>query len=111
MIFNERKYKANLLSSERILVGETNEIRLSIVEVFTRTQPVEAYIRVRYGEGRTLTTEVDWTLMLGTAPIFTHSDLFSGITAATKGILEVKITDSDGDTVLLEDNINIEFIL
>lgn len=109
MIFNERKYISNLLSSERIKVGDSTKISISIIEVFTREQPASASVQIMYGEGRSKTQLVDFTLMDGSAPIFTYTSDFAGITASTQGTLNIKIVDSEGDNVLLQDSINVEF--
>lgn len=109
MEFSERKYVANLLSSERILVGDLTEIKVSIIEVFTREQPAEAYIQILYGSGRNKTELIPFTLMDGTAPIFTFSSDFVGISDSTLGLINIKVVDSGGDNVFLKDSISVDF--
>ena len=105
MKFDKINFVLNVLSSEVVLKGKQNLIKLFIVDSIADTQISEVEYKLQINEGRNAATIVqDWTVLEQLGDFFT--DTYTP-TFQTKSNIEllVRITDTDGNIYAMSHNL------
>ncbi len=105
MKFDKINFVLNVLSSEVVLKGKQNLIKLFIVDSIADTQISEVEYKLQINDGRTATTIVkDWTALEQLGDFFTDTYI---PTFANKSNIEllIRITDTDGNIYAMSHNL------
>lgn len=105
MKFDKINFVLNVLSSEVVLKGKQNLIKLFIVDSIADTQISEVEYKLQINDGRTNTTIVkDWATLEQLGDFFTDTYI---PTFANKSNIEllVRITDTDGNIYAMSHNL------
>lgn len=105
MKFDKINFVLNVLSSEVVLKGKQNLIKLFIVDSIADTQISEVEYKLQINDGRTATTIVkDWATLEQLGDFFTDTYI---PTFANKSNIEllVRITDTDGNIYAMSHNL------
>ena len=105
MKFDKINFVLNVLSSEVVLKGKQNLIKLFIVDSIADTQISEVEYKLQINDGRNAATIVqDWTALEQWGDFFT--DTYTP-TFTTKSNIEllVRITDTDGNIYAMSHNL------
>ena len=97
MKFDKINFVLNVLSSEVVLKGKQNLIKLFIVDSIADTQISEVEYKLQINEGRTATILVkDWATLATLGDIFTDTYIPTFTNKSTTELL-VRITDTDSN--------------
>ena len=105
MKFDKINFVLNVLSSEVVLKGKQNLIKLFIVDSIADTQISEVEYKLQINDGRTNTTIVkDWAALEQLGDFFTDTYI---PTFANKSNIEllVRITDTDDNIYAMSHNL------
>ena len=105
MKFDKINFVLNVLSSEVVLKGKQNLIKLFIVDSIADTQISEVEYKLQINDGRTATILVkDWAALEQLGDFFTDTYV---PTFANKSNIEllVRITDTDGNIYAMSHNL------
>ena len=105
MKFDKINFVLNVLSSEVVLKGKQNLIKLFIVDSIADTQISEVEYKLQINDGRTATTIVkDWATLEQLGDFFTDAYI---PTFANKSTIEllIRITDTDGNIYAMSHNL------
>ena len=105
MKFDKINFVLNVLSSEVVLSGKQNLIKLFIVDSIADTQISEVEYKLQINEGRTATILVkDWTTLEQLGDFFTDTYI---PTFANKSNIEllIRITDTDSNIYAMSHNL------
>ncbi len=105
MKFDKINFVLNVLSSEVVLKGKQNLIKLFIVDSIADTQISEVEYKLQINDGRTATILVkDWATLEQLGDFFTDTYI---PTFANKSSIEllIRITDTDGNIYAMSHNL------
>ena len=105
MKFDKINFVLNVLSSEVVLKGKQNLIKLFIVDSIADTQISEVEYKLQINDGRTATTVIkDWATLEQLGDFFTDTYI---PTVANKSTIEllVRITDTDDNIYAMSHNL------
>lgn len=105
MKFDKINFVLNVLSSEVVLKGKQNLIKLFIVDSIADTQISEVEYKLQINDGRTATILVkDWATLEQLGDFFTDTYI---PTFANKSNIEllIRITDTDGNIYAMSHNL------
>ena len=105
MKFDKINFVLNVLSSEVVLKGKQNLIKLFIVDSIADTQISEVEYKLQINEGRTATILVkDWATLEQLGDFFTDTYIPTFTNKSTIELL-VRITDTDGNIYAMSHNL------
>ena len=105
MKFDKINFVLNVLSSEVVLKGKQNLIKLFIVDSIADTQISEVEYKLQINDGRTATTIVkDWATLEQLGDFFTDTYIPTFTNKSTIELL-VRITDTDGNIYAMSHNL------
>ena len=105
MKFDKINFVLNVLSSEVVLKGKQNLIKLFIVDSIADTQISEVEYKLQINDGRTATILVkDWATLEQLGDFFTDIYIPTFTNKSTIELL-VRITDTDGNIYAMSHNL------
>ena len=105
MKFDKINFVLNVLSSEVVLKGKQNLIKLFIVDSIADTQISEVEYKLQINDGRTNTTIVkDWVTLEQLGDFFTDTYIPTFVNKSNIELL-VRITDTDGNIYAMSHNL------
>lgn len=105
MKFDKINFVLNVLSSEVVLKGKQNLIKLFIVDSIADTQISEVEYKLQINDGRTATILVkDWATLEQLGDFFTDTYIPTFTNKSTIELL-VRITDTDGNIYAMSHNL------
>jgi len=110
MKFYRKKYIASLSSPSNIIqIGDYTTLDFIITEIYQESRDFTAEIRITGGNNREQTIILDFMPLFGDVPLFQYTSDFASFTPC-KASIDIKIVDSEGNSYLIDEKINVEFV-
>lgn len=104
MIFDKINFILNILSSNTIISGQQNLLKIFVADTIADTDIDTVQFRILEKDGRnTSVVIIDWTEMTPQTTFYTN-EFTPTYTKTTQLLLQVKVTDIDGNNYLLTSN-------